>query len=473
MILAPIALALLTFAQSEQLTIAADLLHDGNGSIIHNAIVVVEDGRILSVSVGSVPKGALYLDGAVITPGLVDAFSYMGVHAATVEQRSESTPTARLAEVADLDSPAFGRALGEGVTAAFITPDSLNVIGGLGTMVKTWGGQPSDLFAAADTAARVIPGSEALKVSLGRDPSVSNHAPWGQPNDINTRRPTTRMGVTWILRREFHRALAYRQAGGSGDAELDVLVDALEGRITVRVQARRAHDVQTALRFRDEFQIPYLVIEEATEAHIAAELLLDPGVAVALGPAWDIRQRALSTGPSLEELRAATFPPPVCCEHEHLEEDREGTGLYQLSDAGRDLLLLAAGEAVTSAATGMRFGRTGSSGRTTPANPHLLSSAGVIVAFGGAEVHDYPATESSVIHQARLAVRWGMDPAQAIKACTSIAARICGVGDHLGSIEAGKSADLVLWSGDPLAADSNPILVIVDGRVAVDHRSVK
>ena len=470
MILAPAILASMAFAQSEQLTISADLLFDGKGSVLHNTLITVEDGRIISVAVGNAPDDAMHIQGAVATPGLIDAFSHMGVNNSATDQRSESTPTTRMSDCVDMDSTAFGHALSQGVTSAFVSPDSFNVISGLGSVVKTWGGQPANLFAAANSSALFIENSEALKVSLGRDPSVRNHSPRGQPDDITTRRPTTRMGVTWVLRREFHRAIAYREAGGQGDAELDVLVAALDGKIPVRVQARRAHDVQTALRFKEEFNIPHLIVEEATEGHIAADLLVEAGVAVALGPAWDIRQRSIAGGPSLEELRLAAFPPAVCCEHEHHDEDMQGIGLHPLSDAAKDLLLLAAGENAAKAASGMQYGRSGSEGRTTPANATLLSAAGVQLALGGAEVHDFAATESSLIHQARLAVKWGMDPAQALAACTSTAARICGVGDRLGSIEAGKSADIVFWSANPLDADSKPILVMVDGVIAIDNR---
>jgi len=47
-------------------------------------------------------------------------------------------------------------------------------------------------------------------------------------------------------------------------------------------------------------------------------------------------------------------------------------------------------------------------------------------------------------------VQYGMTPMQAIRAGTSAPAELLGWGDKLGTIEAGKWADIVAVSGDPL-----------------------
>ncbi len=47
-------------------------------------------------------------------------------------------------------------------------------------------------------------------------------------------------------------------------------------------------------------------------------------------------------------------------------------------------------------------------------------------------------------------VQYGMTPMQAIRAGTTTAAELLGWSDKLGSIEAGKWADIVAVSGDPL-----------------------
>ena len=47
-------------------------------------------------------------------------------------------------------------------------------------------------------------------------------------------------------------------------------------------------------------------------------------------------------------------------------------------------------------------------------------------------------------------VKFGMTPAQAIRAATSVDAQMMGWDDNIGSIERGKFADLVAVCGDPL-----------------------
>jgi imidazolonepropionase-like amidohydrolase len=45
------------------------------------------------------------------------------------------------------------------------------------------------------------------------------------------------------------------------------------------------------------------------------------------------------------------------------------------------------------------------------------------------------------------------------------AAEALGIADRTGSLEAGKIANLVAWSGDPLTKEARPKLVFVDGRL--------
>lgn len=52
---------------------------------------------------------------------------------------------------------------------------------------------------------------------------------------------------------------------------------------------------------------------------------------------------------------------------------------------------------------------------------------------------------------------------EAFAAISSVPANIMGVGDRLGSLKAGKAADVVIWDGDPLELSSAAITVIIDG----------
>lgn len=88
-----------------------------------------------------------------------------------------------------------------------------------------------------------------------------------------------------------------------------------------------------------------------------------------------------------------------------------------------------------------------------------LAEAGVPLAFG-----DAPGLDP---HELRLSavrcVQAGMEPAVALDALTETAARLAGVGARVGSLERGRDADLVLWSGSPLDLTSSIEAVYVGG----------
>ena len=74
--------------------------------------------------------------------------------------------------------------------------------------------------------------------------------------------------------------------------------------------------------------------------------------------------------------------------------------------------------------------------------------AGVKIAFGtdaGVSKHGRNADEFELL------VKFGMPPVEAIKAATVNAADLLGLGSEVGTIEVGKSADIIAVSGDPLA----------------------
>ncbi|HUT25831.1 MAG TPA: amidohydrolase [Sumerlaeia bacterium] len=66
---------------------------------------------------------------------------------------------------------------------------------------------------------------------------------------------------------------------------------------------------------------------------------------------------------------------------------------------------------------------------------------------------------------AALAVRQGLPEKEALKTMTINPAKILEIETRLGSIEPGKEADLVVWSGDPLDVRSKPERVYIKGRL--------
>ncbi len=67
--------------------------------------------------------------------------------------------------------------------------------------------------------------------------------------------------------------------------------------------------------------------------------------------------------------------------------------------------------------------------------------------------------------QAAIAVRLGLADDVAIRALTINPARIAGIDHRVGSLTAGKDADLVAWSGDPIDPRSHVKMTVVNGRI--------
>jgi len=89
-----------------------------------------------------------------------------------------------------------------------------------------------------------------------------------------------------------------------------------------------------------------------------------------------------------------------------------------------------------------------------------LAKAGVLFAFSSGGFQ----TVRLVPFQAAMSVAWGLDRDEAIKAITINPAKIFGADKMLGSLEAGKIANLVVVNGDPLEIRSRIQHVVIGGR---------
>ena len=96
----------------------------------------------------------------------------------------------------------------------------------------------------------------------------------------------------------------------------------------------------------------------------------------------------------------------------------------------------------------------------------LLEQAGVDVAFNT----DDSVTDSRLLFRAAaIAVRYGMSREKALEALTLAPARMLGLEDRIGSLEAGKDADFVVLSGDPLSVYSKVEQTWVEGTMIYDR----
>jgi imidazolonepropionase-like amidohydrolase len=72
-------------------------------------------------------------------------------------------------------------------------------------------------------------------------------------------------------------------------------------------------------------------------------------------------------------------------------------------------------------------------------------------------------------YQAARAVRHGLSREEALRAITLSPAEIIGIGDRVGSLEAGKDANLLILSGDPLDVRTWVDVVMIEGKVVYER----
>jgi imidazolonepropionase-like amidohydrolase len=101
-------------------------------------------------------------------------------------------------------------------------------------------------------------------------------------------------------------------------------------------------------------------------------------------------------------------------------------------------------------------------------NAAVLADRKLRVAIGTAFEGYVPKTRV-LRHEAALAMVNGLGYERALRAITLDAAAILGIDDRLGSIEAGKPADLVLYDGDPFEHRTHVTYTIIDGRIVHDR----
>ena len=112
-------------------------------------------------------------------------------------------------------------------------------------------------------------------------------------------------------------------------------------------------------------------------------------------------------------------------------------------------------------------------------NAGELHAAGVTIAFassaGGGGGPSGPHNSRLIPYESANTAAYGLPREEALKALTINPARMFGVGDKLGTIEAGKIANLIVTDGDPLEITTHFVHVIIDGKVTSTenrHRSL-
>jgi imidazolonepropionase-like amidohydrolase len=103
-------------------------------------------------------------------------------------------------------------------------------------------------------------------------------------------------------------------------------------------------------------------------------------------------------------------------------------------------------------------------------NAARLVKAGVTVVLSSFDTHN----ARNLRQEAGNAIAYGLDRDAALRAVTLTPAQVWGIAARYGSLEVGKDADVVVWSGDPFELTTGPEHVFIKGReMSTDTRQRK
>jgi imidazolonepropionase-like amidohydrolase len=411
------------------------------GQTIDSGTIVLANGAITALGADAgvkVPGDAQVIDGTgkFVTPGLIDAHSHLGVYAApgthaTDDGNEASAPVTAQARAQYgywPQDPQISRAIAGGVTAALILPGSANLIGGEGFIVVMRPGRTSDEVA--------FPGApRALKMACGENPKRVYAEKGG---------PRTRMGEYAAFRAAFNEARTYLAKSTAYERTRALW-------LKKKARAAELDGKQTNPRLK-------VKVEPAPEAPpvdlrletLAAVLRGDVLVQVHCYKASDMAEMVAVADESGFQIRSF---------HHALEA-------YKIRD-----LLAARHIAVNTWSDWWGFKLEAFDG--------IQENAALITQQGGrATIHSDSAIGIQRLNQdaakamaAGRAAGISITDDQALRWVTANPAWVLGVDDVTGTLEAGKRADVVVWSGSPFSVYSRAELVIAGGDVTYDRKA--
>ena len=389
----------------------------GTGKEILKGSILISSNKVKAIGESlSKPPGAKVIDanGKWVTPGIIDIHSHMGVYPAPSLRSSSDGNEATSPVTAHVwaehsvwtQDPQMPLALKGGITTFHVLPGSANLIGGRGVTLKNiW---------SRTVQGMKFPGAPyTLKMACGENPKRV----YGGRNS----EPSTRMGNVAGYRKAWIRAQGYRnkleeykskseeakelEYAPSRDLELETLVGVLEGEILIQNHCYRGEEMAVMLDIAKEFNYKVTAFHHAVEAYKVADILADNGVCAAMWADW------------------------WGFKHEAFDMVWENAAIVDQANSGTGCAIIHSDSAV-----GIQ---------------RLNQEAAKAMAAGN---------------------RAGFNilPSRAIKWITSNPAKALGIADKVGSLEAGKMADLVIWDGNPFSVYSKTEKVFVDGLLLYD-----
>ncbi|MFN6190315.1 MAG: amidohydrolase family protein [Planctomycetia bacterium] len=268
------------------IAIRGDTVHTMAGPAIADGVVLIEAGRIRQVGPAAdvrIPEGATLLRGKVVTPGLVDAHTVVGLSGYLNQPQDQDQldtadplqPELRAIDAYNPQERLIEWVRGFGVTTIHTGHAPGALISGQTMIAKTRG-------ATAEEA--VIKPVAMVAVTLGDDARAKG-------DDAEKKSPGTRSKAVAMLRGELvktqeyvrKRSLADEAKRPDKDLRLEALSNVLAGTWPLLVTADRAADLASALRIADEFKLR-IVLDSGAEAYLLTDRIKAAGVPVIVHP---------------------------------------------------------------------------------------------------------------------------------------------------------------------------------------------
>jgi imidazolonepropionase-like amidohydrolase len=266
-----------------QVAVRGETVYTMAGAPLKDGIVLVKDGKIERVGKAgevTIPSGYKTLEAKVVTPGLIDAHSVIGLSGYLnqphdQEQLEPSGPIQPELRAIDAYNPSdrlveWVRGLGVTTIHTGHAPGAL--VSGQTMIVKTRGN-------SADEAV-VVP-TAMVAASIESTAKVAEDG----------KSPGTRSKMMSMLRGELVKAQEYQkkletaEKGKEPDRNLrtEIFVKVLKGELPLLITAYRLQDIMSVLRLAAEFKI-HVVLDGASEVYMALDAVKKAGIPVIIHP---------------------------------------------------------------------------------------------------------------------------------------------------------------------------------------------
>jgi len=294
---------LATITVNAQVAIKGETIYTMAGSPIKDGVVLIRDGKVEKVGPAStvtIPNGYKTLSAKVVTPGLIDAHTVVGLSGylnqpQDQDQLEKSTaiqPELRAIDAYNSREKLVEYLRGFGITTIHTGHGPGSLISGQTMVIKTIGD-------VDDGKAVLIP-SAMIAATLGNGAL----APQGKS-------PGSRSKMIAMLRAEFIKAkdyLAKQTSAGEDkrparDLHLEALGRILKGEVPLLITVNRANDIMSALRLAREVNFR-IVLDGASEAYLVVDQIKAAGIPVIIHPTM---YRATGDSENLSFETAATL----------------------------------------------------------------------------------------------------------------------------------------------------------------------